>query len=91
VRGDAKRDEADLYEVRVIDNDYNTYQEVIEITMVALGITHAQAYVVAREVDLSGSCVVAHAPKEEAELIAGIIRSIGIEVRVNPLPGSRSL
>ena len=75
--------EGELYEVRIMDNDYNTYQEVMEITMAALGITEAQAYAVAWEVDHKGSCVVAQAPREEAEAIAVIIRTIGIEVEVN--------
>jgi ATP-dependent Clp protease adapter protein ClpS len=73
----------DLYEVRIIDNDYNTYQEVVEITMAALRITEAEAYAVAWEVDHKGSCVVAQAPREEAEAIAEMIRTIGIEVEVN--------
>jgi ATP-dependent Clp protease adapter protein ClpS len=73
------------YEVRVIDNDYNTYQEVIEIAMLTLGISEDQAFVVAWEVDHLGSCVVAHAPKAEAEEIANLIRTIGIEVQVNPI------
>jgi ATP-dependent Clp protease adapter protein ClpS len=73
------------YEVRIIDNDYNTYQEVIQIAMQALDISEEQAFVVAWEVDHLGSCVVAHAPKAEAEEIANLIRTIGIEVQVNPI------
>jgi ATP-dependent Clp protease adapter protein ClpS len=76
-------DGQDLYEVRIIDNDHNTYQEVIEITMLALNITEEDAYAIAWEVDHRGSCVVAHAVKEEAEAIATIIRVIGIEVQMN--------
>ncbi len=74
----------ELYEVRIIDNDHNTYGEVIQITMLALGISEEKAFAVAWEVDHHGSCVVAHAAKEEAEEVAGIIRLIGIEVQVNP-------
>jgi ATP-dependent Clp protease adapter protein ClpS len=74
-----------LYEVRIIDNDHNTYQEVMQIAMLALGVQQEQAFAIAWEVDHLGSCVVAHAPKEEAEEIAGLIRTIGIEVRVNPI------
>lgn len=77
------QDKGELYEVRIIDNDYNTYQEVMEISMTALHITEAQAYAIAWEVDHKGSCVVAEAPREEAEAIARIIRTIGIEVEVN--------
>lgn len=77
----------ELYEVRIIDNDHNTYGEVMQITMLALGISEDKAFGVAWDVDHYGSCVVAHAAKEEAEELAGIIRLIGIEVQVNPLNG----
>jgi ATP-dependent Clp protease adapter protein ClpS len=73
----------DLYEVRIIDNDHNTYEEVIRISMAALGISEAQAFAVAWEVDHYGSCVVARGPYEEAEAVASVIRTIGIEVQVN--------
>jgi ATP-dependent Clp protease adapter protein ClpS len=80
-----------LYEVRIIDNDYNTYQEVMEVSMLALDLTEDRAFAVAWEVDHRGSCVVAHVPHAEAEAIADIIRTIGIEVEVNLLnPGSFS-
>lgn len=74
-----------LYEVRIIDNDYNTYQEVMQIVMVALGVREEQAFTIAWEVDHLGSCVVAHAPKKDADEIAGLIRTIGIEVQVKPI------
>jgi ATP-dependent Clp protease adapter protein ClpS len=82
---DDSSEESEICEVRIIDNDYNTYGEVIEITMVALGVTSEEAFAVAWEVDHMGSCVVAHAPRGEAEVIANVIRTIGIEVRVNPI------
>jgi ATP-dependent Clp protease adapter protein ClpS len=82
---DDTADTKPLYEVRIIDNDHNTYQEVIEIAVLALGISEEQAFVIAWEVDHLGSCVVAHAPKGAAEEIAGLIRTIGIEVQVNPI------
>jgi ATP-dependent Clp protease adapter protein ClpS len=73
----------DLYEVRIIDNDYNTYEQVIRICIAALGINESQAFIVAWEVDHYGSCVVARGPYEEAEAVARVIRTIGIEVQVN--------
>ncbi|MGO9568395.1 MAG: ATP-dependent Clp protease adaptor ClpS [Desulfomonilaceae bacterium] len=91
VSGSGKSDEHDsqdaeaLYEVRIIDNDHNTYQEVMQITMVALGVQQEQAFAIAWDVDHLGSCVVAHAPKAEAEDMASLIRTIGIEVQVNPI------
>jgi ATP-dependent Clp protease adapter protein ClpS len=74
-----------LYEVRIIDNNYNTYREVMDVTMLALQISEKEAYDVAWEVDHAGSCVVAHAPKEDAEALAAIIQIIGIEVQVNEI------
>jgi ATP-dependent Clp protease adapter protein ClpS len=82
---DDSKDAEALYEVRIIDNDHNTYQEVMQIAMLALGVQQEQAFAIAWEVDHLGSCVVAHAPKEEAEEMAGLIRTIGIEVQVNPI------
>jgi ATP-dependent Clp protease adapter protein ClpS len=82
---DDSADTEALYEVRIIDNDHNTYQEVMQITILALGLQQEQAFAVAWEVDHLGSCVVAHAPEEEAEEMAGLIRTIGIEVQVNPI------
>lgn len=75
----------ELYEVRIIDNDHNTYGEVMEISMLALGVTEEQAFAIAWEVDHRGSCVVAEGPYEEAETVARVIRVIGIEVQVNRL------
>jgi ATP-dependent Clp protease adapter protein ClpS len=78
-------DDNDLYEVRIIDNSHNTYEQVIRICVSALGIDESQAFAVAWEVDHYGSCAVAHGPYEEAEAVARVIRTIGIEVQVNPV------
>jgi ATP-dependent Clp protease adapter protein ClpS len=78
-------DDEGLYEVRIIDNDHNTYQQVMDVTMLALGIDQEQAFLVAWEVDHLGSCVVAHGPQEPADALANLIRTIGIEVQVNPV------
>ncbi len=82
---DESPEHKEQYEVRIIDNDHNTYQQVMDITMLALDLGEQQAYAVAWEVDHRGSCVVAIGPKEEAEDVASIIRTIGIEVQVNPV------
>ena len=87
--GDSNTDESperkDRYEVRIIDNDYNTYRQVMDITTLALNLSEQQAYAVAWEVDHKGSCVVAVGPREIAESTASIIRTIGIEVQVHPV------
>jgi ATP-dependent Clp protease adapter protein ClpS len=80
-----RSDDKDLYEVRMIDNDYNTYQEVIDITMLVLGIDQEDAFAVAWEVDHYGSCAVAEGSYEASQSIANLIRTIGIEVQVNPV------
>ncbi|AFM25284.1 ATP-dependent Clp protease adaptor ClpS [Desulfomonile tiedjei] len=82
---DSQTPDEELFEIRIIDNDHNTYREVMDITMIALGVTEEQAFSIAWEVDHLGSCVVAHAHKEDAEELARIIRVIGIEVQVNPI------
>lgn len=79
------KNEENQYEVRIIDNDYNTYEEVIKISMFALGIDFDEAYAIAWEVDHIGSCVVARGPWSECMEIASIIGRIGIETQVNPL------
>lgn len=88
---DESDDRENLHEVRIIDNDYNTYREVMDITMLVLRITEEQAFAVAWEVDHLGSCVVAIGPRQEAEAIASVIRTIGIEVRVSPVDGKRGM
>jgi ATP-dependent Clp protease adapter protein ClpS len=84
----ARKDD-DQYEVRIIDNDYNTYDEVINIVMLALGVTFEEAYAAAWEVDHMGSCVVAQGPWDTCVEIASIIETIGIETQVNPKPRAR--
>lgn len=74
-----------LYRVVIIDNNHNTYQQVIEICMEALGIGFDQAYHIALAVDNNGMADVMHAPRPQAEKTASVIRSIGIEVRVEQI------
>jgi ATP-dependent Clp protease adapter protein ClpS len=81
--GKTSREPSELYEVRIIDNDFNTYQQVIDVSMLALGISEDEAFAIAWEVDHSGYCVVAHGAYEQAEAVAATIRTIGIEVQVN--------
>ncbi len=84
-REDDSPESSELFEVRIINNDYNTYDEVIQITMLALAVDRDRAFAVAWEVDHRGYCVVAQAPRPEAEAVARMIRTIGIEVQVNPV------
>jgi len=75
----------EIFSVTIIDNNYNTYEQVIRICMKALNISYSEAYHIALAVDNNGMCEVLQANKSEAEHVAEIIRTIGIEVRVAPV------
>ena len=71
-----------LYDVIVIDNPVNTYEEVIAVIMEALACNYDRAFQIAREIDSTGAACVATVEHTKATRIAAIIRRIGIEVRV---------
>lgn len=73
------------FQVTIIDNDVNTYEEVISVCMEALGINFEEAYEIALAVDNNGAATVFQGDKHGSERVAGIIRKIGIEVRVEPV------
>ena len=75
---------SDLFRVQIIDNDHNTYEEVMEVCVLALGVDRPEAFRIALSVDNNGSADVLLAPRAEAERVANVIRGIGIEVRVLP-------
>lgn len=72
----------ELFRVSIIDNDVNTYEEVMHVCMMALGISLEEAYQIALAVDNNGYATVFEGTRSQAEHVAGIIRTIGIEVRV---------
>lgn len=69
--------------VTVFNNDYNTYQEVMAILMVATRCTQEEAYMEAWEIDNLGKSVVHHGNKEACQTAADIISKIGIRVEVS--------
>ena len=75
----------DLYRVTIIDNDINTYDQVIQVCMEALQIKFEDAYRIALAVDNNGHATVFEGKIEEAQSVASVIRTIGIEVRVEQL------
>lgn len=77
---------APLYRVIIHDNDTNTYQQVIDICMIALGVSFQEAYTIALAIDHNGRAEVLHAEEGEARRVAKIIGSIGIDVTVEPVP-----
>jgi len=72
------------YRVVIIDNDVNTYEQVIQICMKALGIHYRDALEIAIAVDQNGRAEVFEGSQADAEAVASVIRTIGIEVLVVP-------
>jgi ATP-dependent Clp protease adapter protein ClpS len=79
---DQQTEHEPLYDVIVIDNPVNTYEEVMRVVQEAISCTVEQAYQIAWEIDHTGAACVATVEHIEAQRIAGVIRRIGIEVRV---------
>ncbi|MBS1717810.1 MAG: ATP-dependent Clp protease adaptor ClpS [Armatimonadetes bacterium] len=68
--------------VRVYNNEHNTYDEVMNILMVATHCDTDEAYLETWEIDHLGSSVVHHGEEQECRRAAGIIGTIGIRVEV---------
>ena len=68
--------------VTVFNNDYNTYEEVIVILMIATGCSMEEAEMETWEIDHLGKSVVHHGAEEECRNVADVIATIGIRVEV---------
>jgi len=75
--------------VVILDNNTNTYEQVIKVCMDALGITYREAFQIAVAVDNNGRAEVFQGTRDHAEAVATIIRTIGIEVLVIPTDQER--
>ena len=69
--------------VIVFNNEYNTYEQVIDILMRATGCTAEEAWIETWEIDHLGCSVVHHADEEECNRAAAVIATIGIKVEVS--------
>lgn len=85
IKGHQQKEPHRLFRVRIIDNDYNTYEQVIRICMKALSIGFEDALQIALAVDHNGQADVFQGDEGSARQVAEVIASIGIEVRVEPL------
>lgn len=74
----------DRFHVVIIDNDTNTYEQVIRICMKALQISEQEAFQIALAVDHNGEAIVFEGTHPEAQSVADMIRTIGIEVLLRP-------
>ena len=73
------------YIVIVFDNPINTWDEVIGILQKATGCSLEEAENETWEVHHQGRSVVHHGDRDECERAAAIIRTIGIDVTVEPV------
>ena len=69
--------------VTVFDNDYNSYEQVMAILMIATACTAEEAYTEAWEIDHLGKSVVHYASEKECREAAEVICKIGIKVTVS--------
>jgi ATP-dependent Clp protease adapter protein ClpS len=69
--------------VTVYNNEYNTWDEVVHILMVATGCSEEEADMETWEVDNLGKSVVHHGGEEVCQTAAEIIGQIGIRVEVS--------
>ena len=73
----------DNWIVTVYNNEYNTWDEVVNILMVATGCSEDEADMETWEVDNLGKSVVHHGAQDVCEAAAEIIAQIGIRVEVS--------
>ncbi len=71
--------------VIVFNNEHNTFDEVILILQVATGCPRQEAEMETWEIHNRGRSLVHHGDREECDRAAEIIRSIGIQVRVEEM------
>lgn len=70
------------WKITVFDNNYNTYEEVITILILATGCGFDEAHAEAWEIDHYGKCIVHRGPESECQIAAKLISRIGIQVEV---------
>ena len=76
----------DRWMVTVFNNEHNTYDEVIEILLLATNCSEHEAYIETWEIDHLGKSSVHFADEMECRDVASIIARIGIKVEVAQEP-----
>jgi len=80
---DSHTGSGDHWIVTVYNNEYNTWDEVVNILMIATGCSEDEADMETWEVDNLGKSVVHHGAQDVCESAAEIIAQIGIRVEVS--------
>ena len=79
-----------MYHVVLLDDDYHSYEYVIEMLMDLFGHSEAKAYEMACEVDAKKRVIVETTYKERAEMKCSQIHSYGADWRIPHCKGSMS-
>jgi hypothetical protein len=69
--------------VTVYNNEHNTYEEVMNILILATGCDHDEAYLETWEIDHLGCSVVHHGKEDTCRKVAEVIAKIGIRTEVS--------
>ena len=78
------------WNVVLLDDDYHSYEYVIEMLRCLFGISVVAAYLMAKEVDTSGRVIVLTTHRERAELEQQRIHGYGADPRIPRCRGSMS-
>lgn len=78
------------YHVLLLDDDYHSYDYVIEMLMDIFGHSQATAFAMACEVDSRGKVIVDTTTQERAELKRDQIHAYGADWRIEYCEGSMS-
>lgn len=70
--------------VVIYNNEYNTFDEVVEVLMKATGCTLDKAYMNAWEAHNYGQAPAHFADRDECEIVAAMISLIGVRTEVRP-------
>jgi ATP-dependent Clp protease adapter protein ClpS len=84
----ANTSDQESWTVIVYNNEFNTYEEVMVILMIATHCSVKEAEIETWEIDHLGKSNVHFADKDECEGVAQIIRQIGIQVEVKSENGT---
>ncbi len=71
------------WKVVIYNNDYNTFDEVMNVLMKATGCDLQEAYIESWETHQYGKAAVHFSNKEECDEAANIIRKVGIRAEVS--------
>ena len=77
-----------LYNVILLDDDFHSYEYVIEMLQVLLGCPESWAFQMAREVDTTGKVILDRTTLEEAETLRKKVQGYGADPRIPACKGS---